>query len=570
MKYQERMKEKRTMKPVISFVLMLALVLTMTMAPMPVYAQWTDHDRISVATGEPVEVLWDGPTSTTGAIVTNTAIDYYPSSFVFYVDTPTPPAVSNGGSATFLFSTSGGDAYRVNLPSTPSTITVELPDSVDPDGVFILRCQAPQGTAPVATTPLAVNGYLPVGQFARGIIWGSIYSDGPHSSGSVVKFLNGYEDTGVSLGAGGGYVQFEFDNTVLNRDINPFGVDFIIYGNAFENNPEAGAVKVSADGVTWYDLAGSLYYDAKSKNNENVAYKKVTTTSAGFATTGIYYKLGSGNWTKFNTDTGVLWWPEPITEGYLTVSGIFAKFKNSNVTVGGVDWDYSVTNPTITYNDVCLVKDTDDNDDYQFGYFDVRGNGSNYGTAVNPYATPPTANNGGDGFDISWAVDENGEPFYLAGIKYVRAYTTACLNTTGDAFTVPAQFGETSAEVCGIYAAKGTGSGITTTAPSILSVNYIDELEEVVTTSSISVPANMSAYSYMDTIRSIAASSEAITLEISITAGSGENVFVNSAKFSEVGTSGVYTGTMGIPGSTQDIRVIVQSGANLPYLFLLN
>ena len=67
------------------------------------------------------------------------------------------------------------------------------------------------------------------------------------------------------MGAAGGYVDYDF--RVSNKSTNPYGVDFIVYGNAFNGNPEVGAVKVfgykTADETKgeWYDLAGSLYYD---------------------------------------------------------------------------------------------------------------------------------------------------------------------------------------------------------------------------------------------------------------------------------------------------------------------
>ena len=54
--------------------------------------------------------------------------------------------------------------------------------------------------------------------------------------------------TGVSLGIGAsGYIQFDMgadDNGVArlitNDPNNPYGIDFIVYGNAFVGNPEAG------------------------------------------------------------------------------------------------------------------------------------------------------------------------------------------------------------------------------------------------------------------------------------------------------------------------------------------
>ena len=49
-------------------------------------------------------------------------------------------------------------------------------------------------------------------------------------------------------------------------------MDFIVYGNAFNGNPEAASVQVSEDGKTWYELAGSLYYDPNTLRDVNITY----------------------------------------------------------------------------------------------------------------------------------------------------------------------------------------------------------------------------------------------------------------------------------------------------------
>ena len=86
-------------------------------------------------------------------------------------------------------------------------------------------------------------------------------------------------------------------------------------------------------------------------------------------------------------------------------------------------------------------------DVYQWGYADVRVNGSQYGTIVNnPYADAPSAVGGGDGFDLSWAVKADGTPIALSSVRYVRVYS-AVLFSAG-------VFGETSSEVCGLYVAN--------------------------------------------------------------------------------------------------------------------
>lgn len=72
--------------------------------------------------------------------------------------------------------------------------------------------------------------------------------------------------------------------------------------------------------------------------------------------------------------------------------------------------------------------------------------------STNPYAAAPStdAGAGGDGFDLAWAVDANGNPVQLSSVRYVRVYS-AVLFSAG-------VFGETSAEVCGLYVANGDGS----------------------------------------------------------------------------------------------------------------
>ena len=449
-------------------VMLLTLVMVFMMSSAVFALSWTDHDRISVQTGEPVYVVWDSSTSTTGSIVAVNS-SYYPSTFVFWVGDGNAPVVSNG-SATFLYETEtdlGNNttvtnrAYEISLNGSGS-ITVTL----DNNNVYTLSNLAPQGTAPTATLPTAFNGYLPIGQFATGSGWGSIHTDGTNLTGSTKKFLAGYCSTGISLGAAGGYTNYNL--YANNASTHPYGVDFIIYGNAFNGNPEAGAVKVygftSPDDETgeWYDLAGSLYYggSATTKNNKDVSWKIVVSNVDNDK--GIWYQVtnagtapSSNGWTRFTKNYN--WWPFADSsgtisdnKGYGAINGITlgTALNNDDVSVNSA-WTQ------ITFKNVCLVKDTDTTNDYQFGYFDIQQNGSNYGTASNPYIIG-NSEYGGDGYDLSWAVDSNGEPVSLDHITKVRLYTCAAMNSTGTAFTVPSIFGETSAEVCGIYGVSGT------------------------------------------------------------------------------------------------------------------
>lgn len=170
------------------------------------------------------------------------------------------------------------------------------------------------------------------------------------------------------------------------------------------------------------------------------------------------------------------------------------------------------------------------------------------GEPVNPYTYNTT---GGNAYDISWAVDDNGEPVRLSTISKVRVYTSAALNvSSADApiFTVPSIFGETSAEVCGIYAVTGTGTGTeTSVANAALSITGVTS------------PALASTITTANTYE--VAADEDIT--VSFGDASGANVFVN-------GVSG--TGSASLTFNLEEeaeqiIRVIVKDDTTgLPYI----
>ena len=81
----------------------------------------------------------------------------------------------------------------------------------------------------------------------------------------------------VSVGNFGSYITYYYENAIYDDPKNPYGVDFIIYGNAVFPNLnyfEPGNVLVSEDGEKWYTLAGSLHYDNTCTWNYEVQYSK--------------------------------------------------------------------------------------------------------------------------------------------------------------------------------------------------------------------------------------------------------------------------------------------------------
>lgn len=196
------------------------------------------------------------------------------------------------------------------------------------------------------------------------------------------------------------------------------------------------------------------------------------------------------------------------------------------------------------------------------GYADVRNVGSNKdGTACNPYASVPTSGSnsvpGGDGFDISWAVDSYGNPHYLSTVKYVRVYTSAALSASNlNIMPTPGIFGETSTEVCGLFVANKADSNVgVTDAPVSISVGG------GVLGNPTDIEGNVFIYDLGGLI-----SDDAVV----VTAGIDCNLFINDGRFvaAEDDTE-TFTGTYTVETDDQVIRVIVQTGDKAPYIAII-
>lgn len=132
-------------------------------------------------------------------------------------------------------------------------------------------------------------------------------------------------------------------------------------------------------------------------------------------------------------------------------------------------------------------------------------------------------------------VDVNGNPVQLSSVRYVRVYS-AVLFSAG-------VFGETSAEVCGLYVANGDGSGAATTTPTVK-----------VGTSTVTT-------SNMGTVTKKVYSA---TTKVTVTSGA-ENIYVNGEKV----TSGTEITFSTPSGSTNYVQVITQSGTEAPYITMV-
>ena len=482
---------------------------------------------VSISTGDPVFIAWNG---TTGTVTGRYGSSKIPGEFTLWVENPTSVTV-NGTAQSASLQNGTNYGYTITT-SEDNTLSIVV---VAGGTTYTISCGTKSHT-PAGSAPTSVVSYLPLGQFANNSGWGYLGTKfvGPNKTAP--------ETTGVSLGAFGGFIEFYFENGIEDKATNPYGVDFVIYGNAFNGNPEAGAVQVSEDGTTWYELAGSNYY------NDNFTYNA---PSSGFSkaysgtlrNTSVVYTKGSS---RVSAKLGSLNAVEVCPAAWFPLTTNFTAFENDPT--GGATCDSRVSvnlsGNTLTFTGVTAIADSDTTADYAFGYADVTPNGSpdQYGDAVNPYTPYTSDKTGGDGFDLEWAVDiSTGLPVDVTGktFHYVRVYS-AVLDF--------GRFGETSAEITGIFttANKATASVSRTAAPTTFTIGGT-----AVTLSKTE--------SEMQTV-TIAKNTD---VEVVATGSSGNHIYVNGV----YGTGSV-TNTFRLGSNkTQIIRVIVQDGtSSLPYI----
>lgn len=380
----------------------------------------------------------------------------------------------NGSTAGLTLTRYVGTYYVVNLPTSgPSELYLNVSyggNSKD----YVIHCKAPGSISPAGT---GTDAYLPApGQFVNeGVTsggWGDIYD----SNGNLKAFKGNMVSTGVSHGYFGGYTVIDFgeDNLLTNDNSNPYGIDFIVYGNAFDGNSEPGCIQVSRDKNTWYDIAGSLHYDSATQLDREAIYTNPTPTDNANTNPGA---LGTRVDVPFTSDITGLNSATVVTNSwhnhsFFPLIGNYFVPRNGNPSMdkdselGFIE--ASGDKNTITYKGVYLGGITDNRQGREtFGYFDCHSNasGDNVGKPVNPYLL---AHGGGDGIDLAWAVNSTGpnigkpvSPEVLSGgFRYVRVYN-------GVAKDLP-PFGEISPELCGIYKSNQVGGLQTeTSAPTV-------------------------------------------------------------------------------------------------------
>lgn len=297
--------------------------------------------------------------------------------------------------------------YAVDSAGKDTTITVNVTVS-----------DAGEDYSPYIT---AVSDYRPApGQFVNRL---PEYEDGDTQETMNAKVLAAIGNNArslVSLGGYGGYVVCGFDHTIANV---PGEADFKVLGNAYYNgstaddgssrlggSSEPGIVMVAydrngngkADEDEWYELAGSEYEKQTTVKGYEITY----TRPDGDASDDIPWtdnQGGSGSIQR-NSFHNQSYYPSWIEDGELTFSGTLLPPNAVDESGNGTYWVFYA---------------------YDWGYADNRLNTEDESD-----------------FDISWAVDSDGNRVYLPGVDFVKIYTGVNQQCGWT--------GETSTEVMGI------------------------------------------------------------------------------------------------------------------------
>lgn len=221
--------------------------------------------------------------------------------------------------------------------------------------------------------------------------------------------ISGTNDIMITLGGFGGYVTFGFDHTVMNV---PGEKDFRIWGNCFYEllqpekkggSAEPGIVMVSYDtncnGLPddeWYELAGSEYDSPATLHGYQIIYHRPDpnrdiVADEDNSLDDIFYirwddNRGANGYMAKNIFHNQDYFPKWLSADELSFEGSLLAENSEDISGYGAYY--------ILYS-------------YPWGYVDNH---------PNEYADL-------NSFDISWAVDRDGNPVDLAGVDFIRVYT---------------------------------------------------------------------------------------------------------------------------------------------------
>lgn len=378
---------------------------------------------------------------------------------------------------------------------------------------------------------MSVFGYLPIGSQYTNKGFGTkpiLYQEG-------MKLIAPSSNWGncQSVGNFGGYMAYKLTKPLKNDPANPYGVDFIVYGNGQggENYVEPGAVWVAQDKDgdgqpdAWYELAGSAHYEASTVWNYQITYRNENG--------GTGYETSDGR--KGNISGYE--YPDIDRYGYLGTT---------------VDPEETIVTGTKLSDDIIPI----------FGYGDVHPNdagpieeplnpyraGELFGGFSNDYDAINHGVSRGDAMDISWAVDTSGNPVELDEISFIKVVNAS--------FVQHSAFGERSAEIACVVPLYGNHGKE--------AVGNTDELNSIILTDgtdTITIPFTAGKYTYDIDVPSI--SNYRVKVEDNVKA----NVYLNNSRSSQKGYA--LSNAKEVSPGSYVVRMIVQEGEKEPIIYYL-
>ena len=129
--------------------------------------------------------------------------------------------------------------------------------------------------------PTSVEDYLCIGSQYTNVGGQSDYGLRPVRSLVGSNYSVSFRENAsgpVSLGNFGGYIIYYYKNAIMDDPKNPYGIDFITYGNSFvatNDFNEPGQVWVSENGSDWYALAGAMHYEDFADWEYSIKYTRL-------------------------------------------------------------------------------------------------------------------------------------------------------------------------------------------------------------------------------------------------------------------------------------------------------
>ena len=354
----------------------------------------------------------------------------------------------------------------------------------------------------------------------------------------------------VSLGNFGGYIIYEYDEPITDNPNNPYGIDFITFGNSVEGSNEfgeVGQVWVSEDGSTWYALAGGMHYEDYADWDYSITYSDA-----------IFEGGNVTAWTDSHGKSGTLNIVYPIPDLYpwhdfageeesVTLSGIYFapeggtnEYGNTLPPFAGFGYTDMGSRGTTLNEETGEWKTTpaggpETEADYEAWAQNIAGN---------PYLSTETGENGRvfaavtDGMDLAWAVDADGQPVDVSDMEfhYVKIVTASFIWNSG--------IGEKSTEVNMVRVAQAATAPVgKTAAPAKITVDGTD------------VPLVGGKFVYDDVPVDG-------PFKVAVDAPEGTNVYINNNCSASANYDGMPLHKI--------VRVIVQEGQKEPAIYILN